>query len=415
MEKSKIEQIMTWRYGLIAPVINQTHGFDSEAKYYRHLCDDPILGPDSIEKVQLNPGTLKNWVWRYRKYGLKGITPSERSDSGKFRVINTNLQHEIEEILTAYPCLTNTMVYWKLDTSGKFERKVSQSTIDRYIRRLRQKLNTPEMHRGKDRHAWEMPHVNDLWQADTTYLKKLNGKQTYLIGIVDDASRVQVGYHIYFNDNAINFQEVLKKAIAAYGKPKALYVDNGSPYKNMQLAIICANLGIQLIHTKVRDGASKGKVERSFNTHKRHWLDVIDWGQLADIEALNDSFEKYITTRYNNNPHSSLKDKDGNQLTPKQRFFQDEDCIQHVDPDVLKKAFYHRKDCKVDSSNSIHLLKTTYDVKGNYYAGQYVEVHYNPKDLDEAWIVEGDEWKPLSRLNKTENAKIKRNRKEINY
>lgn len=51
-------------------------------------------------------------------------------------------------------------------------------------------------------------------------------------------------------DNAINFQIVLKKAIAKYGVPKKLFVDNGGPYKNDQLSMICASLGIALIHSR---------------------------------------------------------------------------------------------------------------------------------------------------------------------
>lgn len=36
-------------------------------------------------------------------------------------------------------------------------------------------------------------------------------------------------------------------------------VDNGSPYSNEQLSMICVSLGVVLIHTRVRDGASKEK------------------------------------------------------------------------------------------------------------------------------------------------------------
>ena len=45
-----------------------------------------------------------------------------------------------------------------------------------------------------------------------------------------------------------------------YGIPDKLYVDNGSSYSNEQLSMICVSLGTLLLHTKIRDGASKGKV-----------------------------------------------------------------------------------------------------------------------------------------------------------
>lgn len=86
--------------------------------------------------------------------------------------------------------------------------------------------------------------------------------------IIDNHSLLLVGGGLFYNDNAYNFQKVLKNAIAAYGIPDKLYVDNGCSYSNEQLSMICVSLGILLLHTRVRDGASKGKVERHFRTLK---------------------------------------------------------------------------------------------------------------------------------------------------
>ena len=60
----------------------------------------------------------------------------------------------------------------------------------------------------------------------------IDGKkaQTYLIQLIDDASRLIVGYQFFLRDNALNFQLVLKQAIKTYGVPKRLFVDNGTPY-----------------------------------------------------------------------------------------------------------------------------------------------------------------------------------------
>ena len=52
-------------------------------------------------------------------------------------------------------------------------------------------------------------------------------------------------------------------AIATYGIPDKLYVDNGCSYSNAQLSMICVSLGILLLHTRVRDGASKGYDKKS--------------------------------------------------------------------------------------------------------------------------------------------------------
>lgn len=72
--------------------------------------------------------------------------------------------------------------------------------------------------------------------------------------IIDDHSRMIVGYGFFLEDNAVNVQIVLKSAIAKYGVPKRLYMDNGRPYKNEQLPIICAQLQIQINHAQAYHG-----------------------------------------------------------------------------------------------------------------------------------------------------------------
>ena len=90
---------------------------------------------------------------------------------------------------------------------------------------------------------------------------KIDNKSTivYLVHIIDDASRMIVGEILTFHDTAVCFQKVLKTAVKTYGIPKILYVDNGAPYANEQLSLICANLGIHLIHAKPYTPKREGK------------------------------------------------------------------------------------------------------------------------------------------------------------
>ena len=74
-----------------------------------------------------------------------------------------------------------------------------------------------EYHEGKDRKAFEFDYANQLWQADTTYLGKIDDRQTYLMMIFDDASRMAVSFEVLFADNAVNFQKILKNGVKTYG------------------------------------------------------------------------------------------------------------------------------------------------------------------------------------------------------
>lgn len=119
-------------------------------------------------------------------------------------------------------------------------------------------------------------------------------RRTYCIMVLDDRSRLITGGRFFYQDNSFNFQKVLKDAVATYGIPQKLYVDNCSPYKNVQLSLICGQLGCVLIHTPVRDGASKGKAERNFRTLRSRSLNALDSSRITGIDELNSPLADYI-------------------------------------------------------------------------------------------------------------------------
>ena len=95
--------------------------------------------------------------------------------------------------------------------------------------------------------------------------------------------------------NSHNFH-TLKQAIKTYGVPKRIFVDNGTPYKNKQLSLICASIGAVLLHAKAYSPQSKAKIERSFRTVKDNFLNCEDWTKYKSLDELNESYRKYITS-----------------------------------------------------------------------------------------------------------------------
>jgi transposase InsO family protein len=57
-----------------------------------------------------------------------------------------------------------------------------------------------------------------------------------------------------------------KQAIAKHGPPRTYYVALGSAYIADSLVLICAELGIRLLHTGVQDCEAKGVIERRHRT-----------------------------------------------------------------------------------------------------------------------------------------------------
>ena len=220
--------------------------------------------------------------------------------------------------------------------------------------------------------------------------------------ILDDKSRLIVGGKFFYQDNSINFQKVLHDAVATYGIPGRLYVDNGSPYKNEQLSLICGQLGTVLIHTPVRDGASKGKVERNFRTLRSKFLNAIDPLELKNITQLNLMLADYIRS-HNTSIHSATG------MTPYSRYMED---LSHIrmpkSREWLDECFLHRVKRRVRNDSTVMIDKKLYDVPMEFIRST-VEVRYRPEDPDSAFISDSGRRFPICPTDKTANSRIRRN------
>ena len=96
---------------------------------------------------------------------------------------------------------------------------------------------------------FEAEQRNELWTGDALHGPLIDGRRTFLFCFLDDHSRLLVGYRWAAREDVLNASRALRAGIAARGLPKAVYVDNGSPFVSGQLLRACAVLGIRLIHS----------------------------------------------------------------------------------------------------------------------------------------------------------------------
>ena len=261
------EEIALFRYSLIVPALNGTYAEKSVNDYFIKLATKEHMLPLGNRRY-FDSNTFKNWYYMYQRFGFDGLKPGRRSDFGKSKKIPITVLETIEEIKKQKKNITRREIYEELCNIGELRKcEVAESTFYRFLRLNNLGLETEQ----SECKAFEAARPNDIWQADTSNVMriKVNNKSetVYLVHILDDASRLIVGQALTFNDNAIFFQETLKKAIKIYGVPKVLYCDNGSPYANSQLELICANMGIHLIHAKPysprrKTGKSKDALEQ---------------------------------------------------------------------------------------------------------------------------------------------------------
>jgi putative transposase len=400
-----------FRFSLIAPVVQGTFTEPTKTAYYRRVTESSFALPNG--KVMIyNPKTLEKWEEYYRKRGMDGLMPTERSDSGHTRVLSESAIEEIYRLKEKFSRINATLIYTKLIEDGFInEHEVSVSSVQRFIKHndLRSAVNPNQ----KDRKAFEEEFPGGMYQSDTSYTCYINEngklKRTYLIQIVDDHSRLIVASRFFYNDNAYNFQLVLKDAVSRYGICRKIYLDNGSTYSNEQLTLICGSLGIVKLHTPVRDGASKAKVERSFRTIKESWLHGFDPSTVSSLDELNCLLADKVRKR-NTSVNRMIQE------SPVERY---QRGISHVrvpkSKEWLDECFMNRVTRKVNLDSTISIDSIYYDVPMQFIRSK-VEIRYLPDRMQDAYILIEDKKYPIRHTNRVENGRTKRsNQHAIDY
>ena len=396
-------EVAQFRFALIAPVIQGLYPDASATAYYKRVTASPLTLPDG-STVTYSYKTLEKWKSQYSIGGLDALMPGTRSDKGIPRALNEDAIAEIYRIKEEHPRMNATQIYTHLVRESFIPATVSVDSVQRFIRH--NDLKSARDPNLRDRKAFEEDEFGKIWQADTCYLPHITedgtSKRVYCIMIIDDHSRLLVGGELFYNDNACNFQKVLKDAIATYGIPDKLYVDNGCSYSNAQLSMICVSLGILLLHTRVRDGASKGKVERHFRTLKERWLYTLDIESIQSLARFNRMLKDYIRV-YNTTFHRGIDS------IPLERYQASKDHPRKPESrQWLDDCFYNRITRKVRKDSTISIDKVCYDVPMQFISAK-VDVRYLPDDMTSAYILFDGEKFPIRQTSRNDNCHTRRN------
>ena len=396
-------EVAQFRFALIAPVIQGLYPDASATAYYKRVTASPLTLPDG-STVTYSYKTLEKWKSQYSIGGLDALMPGTRSDKGIPRALNEDAIAEIYRIKEEHPRMNATQIYTHLVRESFIPATVSVDSVQRFIRH--NDLKSARDPNLRDRKAFEEDEFGKIWQADTCYLPHITedgtSKRVYCIMIIDDHSRLLVGGELFYNDNACNFQKVLKDAIATYGIPDKLYVDNGCSYSNAQLSMICVSLGILLLHTRVRDGASKGKVERHFRTLKERWLYTLDMESIQSLAQFNGMLKDYMRD-YNTTFHRGID------TIPLERYQASKDHPRKPESrQWLDDCFYNRITRKVRKDSTISIDKVCYDVPMQFISAK-VEVRYLPDDMTSAYILFDGEKFPIRQTSRNDNCHTRRN------
>jgi hypothetical protein len=157
------------------------------------------------------------------------------------------------------------------------------------------------------------------------------------------------------------------------GIPKRLYVDNGAVFRSHHLALVCAKLGVTLIHARPYQPQGKGKKERFFRTVRMRLLPTLTAADLGSLEALNRRLWAWIEGEYHQTPHKGL---DG--TTPLDAWAMRSGEVRVPGPEVdLREMFLFEQKRRVQRDRTVSLDGLLYEVDAALVS-DVVVLRYDP-------------------------------------
>jgi transposase InsO family protein len=372
-EQKRRESIALFRHALIADLVHEHQGL--YAKLRAKAERDYEIPFSRRRRVAVE--TLRDWLRAYRRSGFDGLLPKPRSDNGLCRALPRELCDWLVEYKDEHRDLTVPKLIEKAVELDKLPEglKLSPATVHRLL--AQHGLNRAESaERGKDRRHFEYEQAGELWMSDVMHGPSVvvgdkRKRKTYLIGIIDDATRIVPYAEFALRENTACYLPVLEQAVLRRGVPKRLYVDNGAVFRTHHLAVVCARLGITLIHARPYQPSGKGKQERFFRTVRMRFLAGLQPNALSNLDALNRAFWAWVEGEYHRAPHKGLGGE-----CPQDRWAERSGDVR-VAPGELSELFLFEQKRKVHKDRTVSLDGVMYEVDATL-VGETVLLRYDP-------------------------------------
>ncbi len=375
------QAIALFRYGLIAEFIHLGAGSPGLYARLREKAAAHYVIPGSC-RTRVAAETLRHWLKDWRRGGFDALRPKPRCDRGRSRALPAALADALLGLKDEQPQLSVAQLIAELGRRGVLLQSPppAASTVHRLLSRAGL-MDRPgdEAALGADRRRFAFAQPGQLWMSDVMHGPSvaLPGtrvrRKTYLIAFLDDATRVVPYCAFAFAENTQAFLPVFKQALLRRGIPQRLYVDNGAAYRSQQLALVCAKLGVALIHARPYQPQGKGKQERWFRTVRAQLLATLASADTDSLEALNRRLWAWVEAEYHHSPHRGL---DG--ATPLDRWAMNGPPVRlaGTQPD-LDALFLFEAKRRVQRDRTVSLNGTLFEVDAAL-VGQNVLLRYDP-------------------------------------
>jgi hypothetical protein len=296
-----------------------------------------------------------------------------------------------------HPQFTTGRLIKILTESGVLKgNECSQSAIYRFAKLQGLKRVPIGAQAIKEAQAFEHTEFGNMWTADYMHGPKVRigrmMRKTYLLAIIDDASRFVVYARFFWSEGTESLLDGLSMAVRRFGIPQKFYTDNGSAFRSDHLKLVAARLGMHLPHTPAYRPQGRGKIERFFRTVRDQWLPT---GEVGSIESLNKALGDFLE-EYHNRIHGSIG------VSPIKRKMLIPQVVKEISAITnIERIFYLQSEKRVARNGTVSILKKVFEIK-NAAPGSLVTIFYLPWNLHEIYV--GPAMEPAKPVDLAHNA-----------
>lgn len=319
---------------------------------------------DAARQLGLSYRQTRRWWKRYQLAAGSLVNFATPKRGGGWNKTTDAMVQSVLEIAQRHPMVSVSHLRDLLAEEDTLS--LARSTVARILTahgQYRPRVKTVQIHT-----RFESQASGQRLQMDTTSGAWLMGyRLIYLIAVLDEYSRMIVGWKWVNSDSTLNNMLVLKEVFSHYGLPKMLYTDNASMFKTIrhgksvyqnhtmdgyetQIQRAMRELGVVMFAHRPYHPQGKGKIERFFRFMQERF---VSQHCASTLEELNEQFMEWVEWYNTKHVHRTTKQIPQNRLTPSI-------WNKPVRVQTLRKALSLHYTRKVDKCNAFSLEGQTY-------------------------------------------------------
>lgn len=352
-----------FRLSVLGPLVSREQLARGELQQLIRELSSREYAIPGTQRRHVGEKTIEAWYYAWRREGLAGLAAKPRADLGCSK-ISSAIQEAVLAAKRENPRRSVRQIVRLLEAAGTVQAEsLSRSAVHRLLQQqgLSQLAGSASL--PEEKRSFSAEFAGSIWYGDVMHGPRVahQGRcaKTYLVSLIDDASRLVAHSAFCLGETAPDIEGVLKQALLRRGVPIKLVVDNGAAYRAATLQGICARLGIHLIFCRPYAPEGKGKLERWHRTLREQFLSEVDERHIASLDDLNARLWAWLEQVYHRSEHAGLGG-----MTPLARYQRDLARIRSLGAKAaqLDSLFHHRLTRFVRKDGTVSYLGQRFEV-----------------------------------------------------